>query len=585
MLSSSTQRQLILFRLFFFGLLLVIFRLFYWQVVKAKDLKSIAQSQHFSQDIISPNRGKILAADDFPLVINQPRYRLFAYTPNLNLSPRKLTDILLQQLDFKLDDPALATDPAKLQQKTQQVKQQFELKTMTRLTTKKWTPLATDLSLQEKESLDKLGIKGLSFQETFKRFYPEASMSAHLLGFVGKDKLGRPKGFYGLEGYYDKELRGSQGIIEQEKDAFGHPLLTGTFNSVLSKSGRDLKLYLDRSLQFQIEQALRQGLKLYGAKAGEVVVMDPWTGGILAMASLPSYDPARYWAYDTSLYKNPVIADTYEPGSTFKVLVMSAALQEHVVKPSDHCDICGAPVKIGKYYIRTWDNKYEAGRTPEQILVHSDNVGMVWVQRKLGEEKLLKYLKLFGFGQKTGIDLQEETEAPLKKHWTTIDYATAAFGQGIAVTSIQMVRAVSAIANGGNLVEPHVVREVIDDHKTEVIKSRIIRRVLDKKTTDLITQMMIASAEHGEAKWTALKEYEVAGKTGTAQISIAGHYDDKKTIASFIGFAPAKHPRFVMLVKLTEPQSSPWGSETAAPLWFHIAKKILIHLNIPPSNN
>ena len=570
-------------RLFILLVFVVILRLFYWQVVKARELRSLALAQHLSQTIVSANRGKILTSDDFPLVFNEPRYRLFAYVPNLRLSPQKLVDTLLTKLDFKLDNPSLATDPAKLKATLDNLKHNFVQRSLKRLTSQKWVPLAKNLSLQEKDSIQAEKIRGLTFQETFRRYYPEASMAAHLLGFVAKDKLGQPKGFYGLEGYYDQELRGKASVIRQENDALGDPLLTASFQSVLGQDGRDLKLYLDRSLQFQVEQALRQGLKTYGAKSGEVVVMDPYTGGILAMASLPAYDPAHYWLYDTGLYKNPVIANTYEPGSTFKVLVMAAALQEKVVKPSDHCDICGAPVKIGKYTIRTWDNKYQAGRTPEEILVHSDNVGMVWVQRHLGHQKFLNYLHKFGFGQKTNIDLQEEVAAPLRQHWADIDYATASFGQGIAVTSIQMVRAVAAIANGGNLVEPHVVHQVVGQ-KTRLIKPKIIRRVIDPQTAKTLTDMMVASAEHGEAKWTALKNYQVAGKTGTAQVPVAGHYDAKKTIASFIGFGPADKPKFVMLVKLREPQTSPWGSETAAPLWFHLAKKILIHLNVPPDN-
>ncbi len=579
----SVNRPSFLVRFFLFLILAIVLRLFYWQIIKARELHALAQAQHLSQTKVSPNRGQILTSDDFPLVFNEPRYNLFAYVPNLNLSPQKLVDQLLAQLDFKIDDPAVATDPAKLEQVQVKLKQDFQAKSLQRLNRQKWVPLAKNLSLQEKESIQTEKIKGLSFEETFRRYYPEASMAAHLLGFVAKDKLGQPKGFYGLEGYYDQELKGSGGLIQQENDALGKPLLTGSFHSILSKDGRNLKLYLDRSLQFKIEGLLRQGLKTYGAKSGEVVVMDPNTGGILAMASLPAYDPAHYWRYDPSLYKNPVIADTYEPGSTFKVLVMAAALQEKAVHPEDHCDLCGAPVKIGDHFIRTWDNKYQAGRTPEEILVHSDNVGMVWTQRHLGNDKLLAYIRNFGFGQKTGIDLQEEVSAPLRKKWHEIDYATASFGQGIAVTSIQMVRAVAAIANGGKLLEPHVVQEVIGQ-KARFIRPKIIRQVISPETAKSITKMMEASAEHGEAKWTALKHYRVAGKTGTAQVPIAGHYDQKKTIASFIGFAPVDHPRFVMLVKLREPQSSPWGSETAAPLWFKIAKQILIHFGIPPTN-
>ncbi len=573
-----------LFSLFALLILAVIARLFYWQVLNADQLSTAALSQYLSQTKISPRRGQIITADDFPLVFNQPRYTLAAYTPNLKLSPPEVADRILAHLQLEIDDPALATEPAKLQAKLNDLRQSLRSTMITRLQTKKWAPLARNLSLQEKEAIEAQNITGLSFEESFTRYYPEASMSAHLLGFVGKNKISRPVGYFGLEGFYDEELRGAGGLVQQEKDAFGNPLLTGFFRAVSGQNGRSLKLYLDHTLQYLVEQELKKGLERYQASSGEVVVMDPSTGGILAMASFPNYDPSQYWRYDPVLYKNPVIANTYEPGSTFKTLVMAAALEEKAVHPEDKCDICGAPLKIGQYTIRTWDNKYQEGRTPEEILVHSDNVGMVWIQRRLGGDKLLSYLKKFGFGQKTGIDLQEEVAAPLKKNWSEIDYATAAFGQGIAVTSIQMVRAVAAIANGGLLMEPHVVKTVIGPRQVISLKPKVIRRVISSETAHLLTQMMVASAEHGEAKWTYLKGYQVAGKTGTAQIPVAGHYDEEKTIASFIGFAPADNPRFVMLVKLREPQTSPWGSETAAPLWFSIAKKILIHFNIPPSN-
>jgi cell division protein FtsI (penicillin-binding protein 3)/stage V sporulation protein D (sporulation-specific penicillin-binding protein) len=260
---------------------------------------------------------------------------------------------------------------------------------------------------------------------------------------------------------------------------------------------------------------------------------------------------------------------------------MAAALEENSIALDDRCDICEGPLTIGKYTIKTWNDEYNPNSTPEEILANSDNIGMVWIQRKLGGDKFLEYIKRFGFGEPSGIDLQEEASPALRTRWGDIDYATASFGQGIAVTSIQMLRAVASIASGGNLLTPHVVAEVLGDRAIP-IHPQVVRRVISESTAQRMTSLMTASAEHGDAKWTRLPDYTVAGKTGTAQIPLQGHYDEEKTIASFVGFAPAKNPKFVMLVKLREPTSSPWGSETAAPLWFTLARKLLLHFNIPP---
>jgi cell division protein FtsI/penicillin-binding protein 2 len=261
---------------------------------------------------------------------------------------------------------------------------------------------------------------------------------------------------------------------------------------------------------------------------------------------------------------------------------MAAAFNEGVVKEDDKCDICSAPYPIGKYNIKTWNEEYRANATPEEIIVHSDNVGMVWTEQKLGGEKMLEYIKKFGFGEKTGIDLQEEITPSLRTKWGDIDYATSSFGQGIAVTSIQMLAAVGSLANKGVLMEPHLVQSVIGDMEVSIPpKSR--GEVISPDSAQRITNLMIQAVEQGEAKWAAPKGYVLAGKTGTAQIAVEGHYDATKTTASFVGFAPANNPKFVMLVKLSEPQSSQWAAETAAPLWFGVAKKLLLRYNIAPS--
>jgi cell division protein FtsI/penicillin-binding protein 2 len=263
---------------------------------------------------------------------------------------------------------------------------------------------------------------------------------------------------------------------------------------------------------------------------------------------------------------------------------MSAALDLSVVDPNTKCS-CDGPRQIGGYEISTWNKKYYPDSTMTEIIQHSDNVGMTFVSEKLGIDKFYDYIAKFGFGKPTKIDLQEESQGSIrpKDQWREIDLATASFGQGLAVTPIQMVQAVCAIANGGKLISPKVVIKIKDGGKEEEIKPDFERQVVNPKTASQITEMMVNAVEKGEAKAYAPKGYKIAGKTGTAQIPVAGHYDSNKTIASFIGFAPAYDPKFVMLVRFSQPSSSPYGSETAAPTFFEIAKELFTYFGIPPS--
>lgn len=560
----------------------IIARLAYWQIYRGSELRAEARNQYSDRDVEISKRGEITTADNSPLVINRPVYDVGVYLPGFIGDIRTLPDLVSSQLEYEINDPVIATDSLRAPLYLAELKESTRATMSARLSRgQNYVTLAQNISESVRTKIQDSGLTGLTFDQDFTRDYPEASLSAHITGFVGRDSSGEPLGYFGLEGYYNRELTSKSSIEAQEKDALGNPLLTGTWELLPGRLGRSLKLHLDRGVQHAVVSELSNALERYGAVSGEVVVMDPHTGGILAMAALPTYDPSRFYLFDSSLYKNPSIANTYEPGSTFKVLVAAAALNEGVITESDQCDICGGPVQIDKYSIKTWNGEYQEGASPEHIIVHSDNTGMVWMQRRLGGEKLVEYIKNFGFGEKTGIDLQEEVASPLRKKWGEIDYATSSFGQGIAVTSIQMVRAVSAIANGGKLMEPHVVSSVLGDQEL-AITPKVVRTVISVETAKRTTDLMIKAVEYGEAKWAKPKGYTMAGKTGTAQIAVSGHYDAEKTIASFVGFAPAHNPRFVMLVKLREPQSSQWGSETAAPLWFNIARRLLLHYNIPP---
>ncbi len=269
---------------------------------------------------------------------------------------------------------------------------------------------------------------------------------------------------------------------------------------------------------------------------------------------------------------------------------MAAGINEGLVTPETRCDICNAPLPVSNYVIKTWNNQYMDNPTMTDVIIHSDNTGMVFVARKLGQDKMFDYIKKFGFGDVTGVDLQDEQSPDLRplKDWKEIDLATSSFGQGISVTELQLVRAISSIANGGKLFEPHVVDTISDGKETYVVQPRIVGEPLKEETTKQVVQMMVDAVDKGEAQFykkrAGVENYKIAGKTGTAQIAVAGHYDATKTIASFVGFAPADNPKFVMLVRYDQPTASIYGAETAAPTFFEIARDLFTYYGIAPVN-
>jgi cell division protein FtsI (penicillin-binding protein 3)/stage V sporulation protein D (sporulation-specific penicillin-binding protein) len=364
-----------------------------------------------------------------------------------------------------------------------------------------------------------------------------------------------------------------------EKDARGNPILIGRYNLAKNIAGRTIQTTINKQTQFLVESILKNGLDQYQAKAGNVIVMETKTGKVVAMAAYPNYDPGHFSDFDKSSYKNPNVANLFEPGSIFKVLIVAAGLNEKIITPQSTCDAtCNGQISIGQYTIKTWNEKYYPGTSMTDVIVHSDNTGMVYIARKLGKEKFARYLAAFGLGKLTGIQLQDEATGPQKteKDLKDIDLATNSFGQGIALTPIQMITAVNAIANGGVLVTPSIVEKIVGLDKEIITPPGQTVRVLEPEAAAAMRDIMIAAVDRGEAKWARPKGIQVAGKTGTAQIPIQGHYDPEKTIASFIGFFPARDPIYTMIVSLNEPQTSVWGSETAAPLWFTIANQLLL---------
>ncbi len=558
-MSFRYKLSLLFFVIFFF---LITARLFYWQVVRASELQSLGQAQYGRQTTLSAARGEIRTSDNFTIVANKLSFLVFA-------NPKEIKD--KKDMADKLGS-ILNTDPASIS--AQLKPDRF------------WVPLKSHVEQKDKEKIEPLKLPGVGFQDETTRFYPEASLSAKVLGFVGKDDIGGDKGYFGLEGFYDRQLRGKAGQAIVIHDAAGRPILSKLTGNTGQTDGRSLVLNIDRTIQFMLDNTLKSGIEQYGAKGGMAAIMNPKTGSIVAMSSFPTYDPRHYEDYSDDLYRNPFLSDTYEPGSTFKPLVMAAALDAGLLKPDTKCPICAGPVAVGGYEIQTWNNKYNANESMTDVIMHSDNTGMVYVGKTLGLDRMVSYLDKFGVGDLTGIDLQGEVVPNVreKQNWYPIDLATASFGQGITVTPIQLLTAFSSIANDGKRMEPHVVSKIITSDGEEIpILPKILGQPISGKAARVITEMMVNAVDNGEAKFAKPKGYRIAGKTGTAQIPVAGHYDANKTIASFIGFAPADDPKFLMLVIIDRPTSSIYGAETAAPIFFKAAKNMFTYYGIPPS--
>lgn len=570
--SSFDERLRFLAIVFVSLFTIAVLRLAYWQIVKGSELLADAKAQHERKTSILAGRGSIYASDATPLSATTRYWRLIG-NPQKNESARELSEKIVQKLPIDQENRELIKS------------EELRIAELLKKDELRWVVLKAKLSDEDKKRLEELDDEALSFEEEEGRIYPEASSAAQLIGFLGKDADGQNKGYFGLEGYYDVSLTGKSGFFERESDALGAPILFSRTRMLPAVSGIDLITHIEKPIQVILDQKLKEGIEKYGAKSGLAVIMRPRDGAILAMSSYPSFDPSKYWEYKNEDFLNPVVSSTFEPGSIFKVIVMASGIDARVVDPNTVCPICNGPVTISNYDIKTWNNEYRAGSTMTDVIVHSDNVGMVYVSKQLGQNRLLQYFEKFGIGQETGIDLQGEVPARmrLKKDWYEIDYATASFGQGIVVTPIQMIKAVGAIANKGVIVSPQVVDKFVQDDWEKDIEPAIGERVISESSAAKITGMMAEAAKNGEAKWTFLKGYRVAGKTGTAQIPIAGHYDAEKTIASFIGFAPYDNPEFVMLVTLQETTTSPWASETAAPLWYAIAKDLFLYFGIQPS--
>jgi cell division protein FtsI (penicillin-binding protein 3) len=428
-----------------------------------------------------------------------------------------------------------------------------------------------------------LGLPGVHFIKEHKRYYPNGSLGAQVLGFTGMD----PHGLEGLELAYDADVLGEGGYLVTERDNLGRGIGAGEGVVSGARSGGSLHLSLDKNIQYIAEKELEAAVKGMKAKAGTVVVLDPETGQVLAMASQPDFNPNAFGKYGPRNYRNRAVADSYEPGSTLKPFLLAGALEQKVITSKDRIYCEKGNYRVGGKVIH--DHHPYGQLSIGEILKFSSNIGSAKIGKALEREKFYQTLIDFGFGETTGIALPSETQGLLRKpdEWFEVDLAAISFGQGLTVTPIQLAAAFGAIANGGYLMRPYMVERVVDGYGQVITanKPKIVRRVISKETAEIVSGMLeMAVEEGGTGTLAAVPGFRVAGKTGTAQKvdPVTGGYSVDRYLSSFVGFVPAEEPRLVVLVMIDEPQGQSYGGLVAAPVFSRIAGQTLAQMKIAP---
>lgn len=495
--------------------------------------------------------------------------------------------------------------------------------------------LKNKLSPEVSRQIKELKLKGVVLLQEHWRYYPEDTLASNLIGFLNRENIGQ----YGVEGYFNIELEGKKGAIYAESDPFGRQITVGESKIINAQNGDSVILTIDRIIQKEVETILAESVEHYKADSGQVIIMDPFTGAIVAMANYPTFnsnnfseaytlkkvdsdeeiyktipvfvkdEKGRYipasaedlentevekFIYENKfgpgVFKNKTISEFYEPGSVFKAIIMAIALDAKEVEPqSTYID--DRPLKIDEFEIKNSDNQYHGKVTMTEILEKSLNTGMSHVAQLLGRQLMYNYLKDFGFGEYTNINLEGETKGNVDyyKHWSKAQLLTTSFGQGIIVTPLQMVAAWAALANGGKLVQPYIIDSIVKENGIIKNEPKIIHRVISEETSSIITSMLISVIRRGHGRPAEIPGHLIAGKTGTSQIAgSSGKYEtgEGAVITSFAGYFPALQPQFVMLVKFDRPRigENTWGSTTAAPTFRKITEFLIDYYNIQPSD-
>lgn len=536
-----------LFILFLIAFSVVIYRLVSIQYIYASKYKSYADFQHKDEFIINAKRGKILDRNEIELAISLMERTVYT-NPKFVTDPDHEAEILAKVLNL---DPGF-------------IKEKLESKDLG------FVYIKRKVDAEKAEIISELNLPGIYIKNETKRYYPQNELAAPVIGFAGLDN----NGLAGIELEYEKYLRGVDGKMVAEKDVFGK-IIPGDENTYISPiDGADVVLTIDAQIQYIAEKRIKEAVSEYNALTGIAIVMDPSTGEIYSMASYPGFDPNHYQDYQSELYKILGISFTYEPGSTFKIINVASALDNNCVSSQQ---TFGLPpsIKVGDRIIKEIFRTYNVEYSVKEIIQHSSNVGAVTIALQMGEKKFWESIRKFGFGELTGIDLPGEEKGLFYDYrtWPASTIGALAIGQSISVTPLQLLRAVCAIANGGYLVTPKIVREVrLQNNEAEFLETEEAKKIISKEVTEEVKDMMLAVVEEGTGTLAQIEKVNVCGKTGTAEkVNKNGvGYDEGRVITSFVGFAPYDNPEVAVIVVIDEPQGPDneiWGGTVAAPVF------------------
>jgi cell division protein FtsI (penicillin-binding protein 3) len=536
-------------------------RLAYLQVFKHEEYSRLAESQHAKTVPLRPKRGPILDRAGQALAVSSRADTLYV-TPAKVEDPGRLAARLA---------PILGEPARELARKLS--------------VSKKFAPVRRRLTPDMARAVRELREPALTLVEDSLRLYPNRELAAQLVGFEGADG----RGLAGIEQVWDGHLAGVEGRAVVERDALGREMTGAPIVLKPSVAGQGIMLTIDATLQYLAEKEVDAAWRRTRAKSAMAVAMDPRTGEILAMAIRPTYNPNSFTSATDDDRRVRAVTDPFEPGSTFKVILAASALDEGVMRPTDRLYAENGAITVASTTIRDW-KKY-GWLTFGEVLQNSSNVGSIKVGLSLGKERYYKYMTAFGFGAPTNLGLPGESRGQLRApaQWSGLSLATMSIGQEVSVTAVQMVAAFAAVANGGRLMQPQIIRSVLDAQGRELrsFEPKAVRQVISPETARTLTEMMVNVVGNGTGRNAAIAGYDVAGKTGTAQKMdpATKRYSHAPGVLSFVGFVPADDPRLAMIVLLDEPKNEKWGSEAAAPIFAAIGREALRYLNVPPRDS
>lgn len=564
---TADRRLVVLTGLFLLLACTIATRLFDLQILHAREYVAKAARQQLAELTLPAERGSIYIRAGGtlqPVVSNRPAFQLIGNGRLITSQSDTLT-ALVRELEPDQDT-------------------RDRLAGLLAQTDDPYIPLLRGLSVEQRAAVDSHRLPGLSWLAQKERLYPEPGFGGHLLGFVGNTGEER-RGQYGLEGYFEDVLAGTPGTRRSAKDARGQLVAVAESVERPPVDGASLVLTIDRTVQFQACEQIRRGVDEFLAVGGSILVMDPNTGAILAMCSTPDFDPADYGSAELGVFNNPVVVEAYEPGSVFKVITMAAGVDLDLVGPASTYEDTGEVKIVGSKSIRNSDLQAHGKQTMVQVLEKSLNTGAVYVSTLVGKERFRQYVQAFGFGTPTGVTLSGEAAgdvATLDKRGIIYTF-TASFGQGITVTPIQYLTAFSAVVNGGKLHKPYLVESMIaaDGSKTTV-SPHLVRQVITPKTSATVSGMLVSAVNGVYDHKAKVPGYRVGGKTGTAQIADPTGGYGTEVDHTFVGFAPAEDPKFVVLVKLAKPTKVKHAADSSTVVFRRLAEFLVHYYQIPP---